>query len=278
VVWGDDAGERLASALEDVGAPALFGGGQVLVVRRAEALRDEEQERVLRAIPSLGAGGALILVSRSSDQRKKVFAACTRAGAAIPFAPVDARTAQGWVVRLACEQGGAIASAAAADLVDRTGTDLSALAQEVAKLVMHAGPGRTIETTHVRDVTSSVREHGVEELTDRLAKRDVAGTVRTLRALLSEGEAPLRVLGFLAANLRRALHVVELAEGGVRADDIAGRLGMPSWLVQRSMGRGRAADLVRALHVLRRVDQDLKSAAPGDAVFETALVEIATTR
>src|SRR5207249_6785559 len=40
----------------------------------------------------------------------------------------------------------------------------------------------------------------------------------------------------------------------------AERLGMPRWLVDKSRGRGRAADLERALLVLRRLDLELKSA------------------
>ena len=247
------------------------------MVRRAEALRDDDQERVLALLPTLGAGGTLLLVARTADQRKRVLAACVRAGAAIAFPPVDGRTAETWVARLAREQGADIAPAAVHELVDRTGPDLGVLAHEVEKLVIHAGTGVRIEPAHVRTVVSAVRAQAVEELTDRLARRDVTGALRALRNLLAEGEAPLRVLGFLAANLRRALHVTELTEAGLRPDDVAARLGMPGWLVARSAGRGRAADLTRALHVLRRLDQELKSTRPAEAIFEAALLEIAAT-
>jgi len=48
-VWAADAGDRLSPALEELTTPSLFGGAQVLVVRHAEALRDEDQERILEA-------------------------------------------------------------------------------------------------------------------------------------------------------------------------------------------------------------------------------------
>jgi DNA polymerase-3 subunit delta len=275
-VWGDEGGERLAAALEELRSPSLFGGPQVVAVRRAEALRDDDQEQVLGALPALeGGGGTLILVTRTADQRKRLFATCVRAGAAVGFAPVDPRTAHGWVTRLAREQGAEIALAAAQELVDRTGTDLGILSHEVEKLVACVGPGARIETSHVRAVVSAVRAHAVEELADRLARRDVTGAVRALRHLLGEGEAPLRVLGFLAANVRRTLHVAELEAAGARPDDIAARLGMPPWLVGKIVGRGRPADLARALHTLRRLDEDLKSPRPSEATFEEALLTIA---
>ena len=76
-------------------------------------------------------------------------------------------------------------------------------------------------------------------------------------------------------NFRRALHVAELSEAGVSQAEIAARLRMPPWLVTRIAGQGRAADLERSLHVLRRLDVELKSTRPAEAVFEAAVLEIA---
>jgi DNA polymerase-3 subunit delta len=268
--------DRLGEALDELASPPLFGGPQVLVVRHAEALRDEDQGRVLDALPTLGSGGSLILVARGADQRKRLFAACIKAGAAIALAPLaDTRAAEPWVVRLAEERGCRIAPAAAQELVERSGTDLGVLAGELDKLALRAGSGGRIEVAQVRELVASVRAHQVEELTDRLARRDLAGAAIALRRLLAEGEPPIRLVAFLAANLRRGLHVAELAEAGATPDEIAQRLGMPSWLVSRYRNRGRAADLAAALHVLRRLDLELKSGRPTEAVCDAALLEIA---
>ncbi len=266
----------MPAAIEDLASPPLFGGPQVLVVRRVEALREEEQERLLDALPTLGTGGCLVLVARAADQRRKLQAACIRAGAAFGFPAVAERRAQqAWVVRLARERGHDMAPTAVDELLDRVGADLGPLAGEVEKLALHAGAGKRLEPAHVRAVVASVRPHGVVELTDRLARRDLAGAARALRGLLAEGEPPIRLLAFLAANLRRALHVAELAEAGLTAEQIGQRLGMPGWLVSKSLGRGRAPALARALVVLERLDLELKSSRPAEAAFDAALLEIA---
>ena len=140
---------------------------------------------------------------------------------------------------------------------------------------LHVGPGVRIEPPHVRAVATAARVHEVQELTDRLATRDRVGAMRILRSLLTEGEPPIRAAAFLAAHLRRALHVAELEERGLGPEAIAAHLGIPSWLVQRIGGRGRARDLERALGVLRRLDLELKNSRPAEAVFEVALLEMA---
>jgi len=274
-VWGDEDAERVVAALEDLASPPLFGGAQSLVIRRAEALREPEQEAILARLPALGAGGSLILVAPTADQRRRLFAACVRAGAAFGFRRVDLRGAPSWVVRFARERGHEIVPAAVQELVDRSGADLGVLASEVEKVSLHAGPGIRIEARHVRAVATAVRAHEVQELTDRLAARDRAGAMRILRSLLAEGEPPIRAAAFLAAHLRRALHVAELEERGLRVEAIAVQLGISSWLVQRIAGRGRARNLERALGVLRRLDLELKSSRPPEAVFEVALLEMA---
>jgi DNA polymerase-3 subunit delta len=180
-----------------------------------------------------------------------------------------------WVVRLARERGHEIAPAAVQELVDRSGADVGTLAGEIEKLALHAGAGTRLELAHVRGLVSAARAHGATEFTDRLARADLAGAARLLRQLFAEGEPPIRLLAFVAANLRHALHVMELSEQGLGAEEIGRRLDIPPWLVTRNLGRGRAADLERALLVLRRLDLELKSARDPAAAFEVALLEIA---
>jgi len=275
-LWAGEDGDRLADALAELRSPPLFGGPQVLVVRHADELRDEEQEHVLRELDGLGAGGSLVLVVKGADLRRKLFTACQRAGASYGFPPlVDDRDAQPWVPRLARERGHEIAPAAVQELLDRCGPNLGVLAGELDKLSLHVGPGARIEPAHVRAMVSAGREHEARELTDRLARRDLPGAARLLRQLFAQGEPPIRLLAFLAGNLRRALHVAELAEQGLRPGEIAGRLGMSPGGVAFFTRRGRAADIERALLVLRRLDLELKSARDEEACFAAALLEIA---
>lgn len=275
-LWADEDAGRLGTALTDLASPLLFGGSDVLVIRHVQALAEADQERVLAALPGLGPKSHLLLVGGSVDMRRRLFAGCQRAGAAFAFPAVtDRRVARDWLGRFARERGHAIAPAASDEVIERVGTDLGLLDAEVEKLSLHAGPGAPIALAHVQAMVPATRAHGVEELTDRLARRDAAGAVHALRQLLDEGEPPVRVLAFLAANLRRALHVAELTEGGLSPADAAARLGLPAWLVEKSRGRGQAADLTRALHVLRHVDLALKRSRTADAHFEAAVLQIA---
>lgn len=250
----------------------------MLVVRNADALDEAVEARVIELLPALGAGGSLVLVARDANKIRRLAAACAKVGAvlACPTLPErDPRAAQPWIEWLARERGHQIAPAAVTELAERAGTSLGVLAGELDKLCLHAGEGKRIEVAHVQAVVPATRMHEVYELTNRLAAGDQRGASAMLRRILAEGEPPVRLLAFLASNLRGALHIAELKEQGLGSDEIARRLGMPSWLVGKRQHRGRARDLVQALWVLRRLDLELKSPAPPGAAFEAALLEIA---
>jgi DNA polymerase-3 subunit delta len=272
VAWagGDD---DLAAALDDLQSPPLFGGPQVLVVRGAEALDDVLAARVVALVPALGGSGSLVLVAREGAKAGRLAAACAKAGQVLTLtAP---RAVEPWVEWLARERGHEVAREAVQELVERCGASLGVLAGELDKLSLHAGPGQRLDVRHVRAVVPATRVHQAQELTDRLARRDVRGASAMLRRILAEGEPPVRLLAFLAANVRGMLHVAELVEQGLGEEEVARRLGMPAWLVRKRRYRGRARDLLHALLVLRRLDLALKSPAPPEAAFEAALLDIA---
>lgn len=275
-VWADDDAGRLSAALDDLSSPLLFGGAPVVVIRRAEALTADQETRVLELLPALGAGGRLVLVARALDQRRKLLVACAKDGAAVPCLRLaDATVARRWLARMAKERGHELRPAAADALIERTGLDLGQLAGDVEKASLYAGVGVALDVGHIERTVAATRAHAIDELTDRLSRGDLAGASRSLRALLAEGEPPIKIAAFLASSLRRALHVAELADAGLGPDDIAGRIGMPPWMVRKNMGRASGPALEGALAALRRLDLELKSSRPAAAAFEATLFEIA---
>jgi len=275
VIWGDDEPARLQTAIGDLVTPSLFGGAAVLVIRRAEALPRPVEEAVQAIVPQLDDRARLVLVAKSLDQRRPLHSAWAKAGAAVELARPDPRAVAPWIGTLARERGHAIAPAAAELLLERVGADLARLDDEIEKLSLHAGPGAAIDAKQVDALVATTRARAVEELTDRLARRDLAGAIRALRGLMAGGEAPLRILAFVASNLRRALHVSELAASGATEGEIASRLGMPPWLVSKQTSRGTPAALETALATLCQLDVALKTSRPNEAVFESAVLAIA---
>jgi len=265
-------------ALDTLGSRSLFGGSPTVVVRRAEAMRGAVESAVEAVLADDRCEGCLVLAGGAIDRRKRWYATARSRAEEIACAPLtDERTARAWVERMAEERGVRLAPEAMTVLLERCGLDLSLLDAEVEKLAVR-GAGEPIGRAVVEEMVAGVRGRAVEELTDRLARGDATGALRVLRDLLTDGEPPLRLLGFLAANVRRALHVAEERERGASPGEIAARLGMPDWLVRRQLGRGPAIRLERALDVLLQLDLALKRSRPDALAFEAALGALLPSR
>jgi DNA polymerase-3 subunit delta len=275
ILWAPEDAARLPAALDDLASPMLFGGSQVLVIRRAEALSAKDEELVLAAAGRVQPPACLILVARGLDGRRRVLAAFERAGAAFAFPRVtEPATLREWIGRLAGERGQEIRPAAVDLLLERMTPDLATLASEIEKASLYAGAGVAIDVGHLEAVAALGRTAAVEALADRLARRDLRGAHRALAGLLGAGEPPVRMVAFLAASLRRALHVAELAGEGLGQDAIAARLGIPGWLVRRVQSSRSARQLERSLAALRDLDLALKTSRPAAAAFTAALTEM----
>jgi DNA polymerase-3 subunit delta len=276
LVWGDDPGSALFEALDELGSPLLFGGTPFVVVRRADALPKATEDELVDRLETLGGSGRLVLVARTLDGRRRLLGASAKAGAAFGFARVtDPAALRTWVVRAAREAGCEIASPAIERVLERHAGDLGSLVLEIEKLALVAGSGARIERAHV-DATMSVgRSDAVERLSDQLARGQLGEALDVLRGLLAAGEPPIRIVAFLASNLRRALHVAELRDAGLGDAAIADRLRMPAWLLRKTRPRP-ARELERGLEVLRQLDLDLKRSRPAAASLEAAVTALSS--
>jgi len=270
VVWGDDDEARVGEALAALASRSLFGGSTTVVVRRAEAMRAAVERAVEAVVTDDRYEGRLVLVGGTIDRRKRWYATVRPRAAEVLCGPItEVRELRAWIERLAAERAVRLTNDAALALSERCGSDLALLDGELEKLAL-ATEARPVDRAAVERLVTHTRTHAIEELTDRLARGDAAGARRVLCGLLAADEPPLRIVAFLAGNLRRALHVAEEHERGASPDAISARLGMPEWLVRRQLGRGSAAHLERALAVLGELDLALKSSRPEAAVFEAA--------
>jgi DNA polymerase-3 subunit delta len=277
IVWGDDDESRVADALASLASRGLFGGSATVLLRRAEAMRAGVEAAIEATVSEDRYDGRLILAGGALDRRKRWYTAVRPRAAELVCLPVtDPRELRAWVERLASEHGVKVRDDAIAELTVRCGPDLAVLEREIDKLAIASG-SQAVGRETVERLVAGERSHAVEELTDRLTRGDRAGALRVLRSLLAADEPPLRIVGFLAANIRRALHVAEEQERGGSPEAIATRLGMPDWLVRRQLGRGPAIRLERALDVLAELDVAFKSSRPEAAVFEAALDALAAS-
>jgi DNA polymerase-3 subunit delta len=267
---------------------ALFGGARVVVVRGAQGIDGDEQEKLAKAVAELPPGVAVILVASGGGGRgarrgvlAKLANAIEEQGLAIDFPALKAPEAARWAIAKAKQLGKKLEPAAAHKLADqKVGTGLADLEAEVEKLALFVGDSPTIGGAHVEEVTPRRLEDDIFRLVDAVGRRQAGRAVAILRELLRDRrEEPGNIVGMLAQAIRLIWQTKLLVERGWKPnrepdaetaamlpqDDRKNALAQfqrKQWLVSRTITQANAfswGQLKRAIHALHGCDLAIKS-------------------
>ncbi len=168
---------------------------------------------------------------------------------------------ENWIGKRAHSAGVKITPEAVTLLANFIGNQLRMLANELDKLAMYVGARGVIEADDVRKLSAQVQEARVFDLTDALAQRNRKAALDLLHDLLADGEPPLRLLSTITSQVRSLLLVKELAEDGLRAQQIASATGMAPFVAEkalRQIGKFKVTELEGAYRQLLATDAALK--------------------
>ena len=251
--------------LDAVRTLPVLGARRLVVLREPEGARGTLKrltEALVEAVPETRTEGGcvLVVVATKADARSrwvKVFGA----GLVRCDAPRRGRDLTAFVKEEARAQGIELEKGAAELLAERTGPQLLALRQELAKASLLAGSGERVTRAHVLSGSCDLAEEPIWDLTDAIGEGRVADALEQLARLHRAGAAPPMLLGVLVTHFRKLLR---LGHGGQV-------LGPP--FVQRKLQsqarRYTRPRLMACLRAIHETDTALKGA--GALPPETAL-------
>ena len=257
--------------------PTLLSPRQVLLLRGAESLGEEEVEQLEQLIDSLPDFTLLIFEEAKLDGRTRVARLLldeNRVQKHVADSPKDA-VAFGKVEEMARELGLRLSRARAEELVFVVGTDLGTLQTELEKLRSYVGKGREVAAEDLAAVVVAAREFEIFDMVGLIAERRRAEALRMLQRLLVQGENPIPIVGLLTWLYRQLLIAQALPPGTPPGK---ARVGGPPerkeqlLRVARKMSREQ---LREAFAALAEADLSLKSSAPDpQAVVELLVVRL----
>lgn len=208
---------------------------RTLVIKRANKIPKEEQEKLAKALDSLPNSGCLVLVNpavektdgrtkKSSEVIGELANAVRKAGAVRDISGGNKQMREADARRFALslfEKAGKKADGRAlAALITRAGTNLQILGTECEKLIAYAGDSGTITADDVDAVTTETPEEKVFKLVDALAAGEKPLTLKLLGELFEDSGDPRsaapRVLSMIARQFRLIWQMKMLQAAGVK--------------------------------------------------------------
>ncbi len=265
-----------ATVVAACNAGTLLGGQRLVIVhevdgrlgewgRLKETWKQDDVDAVLAYLAAPAPDTVLCLVGSAVKKDAPLAKACAATGLVLDLS-IDGRKPGAWVLARFRDRGARVDPAACELLVELLGDDLQALAQEVDRLALWAGPDETIGEAEVVALVLPIREPPPWELTDAIGRRDPGGALRSIDRTLSRSTRPrrdevARLTSSLVSHVTRLRKARTAIDRGEHARDLATQLKMkqfPAEKLIRQAERFSTADLDDAIGRLASLDHALK--------------------
>lgn len=210
-----------AEGSPDIQALVAYALSQEMDLTRRR--RSEEQrlgEMLERGLPPWG---FLLMTALQVDRRTRLYKRLEEMGAVLQlFLERDrsgriSRESLALFINQRLQQARKTLESQAREMVLlRAGDDLRGVEQELEKLFLYVGDEPRIRSQDVSAIFSDQGESWVFDLTRCIAERNAMAALTHLARLLAQGEHPLKLLGTIAAEIRRLLAARLLMDGELR--------------------------------------------------------------
>lgn len=233
ILYGDETSAK--EIIEIAETLPIFSERRLLIVKRLDTLPASQQEALLPYLVKPCPTTCLVFIAEKMDQRKKFFQAFKTQGELVPCQSLKEPQIPAWIKQRARHLKLTIAEEAIAYLAERVGPDLTLLANELTKLSLSISQDRPARIQDLQAVMSSQQMPSIFDLTRAMGDRNDSEALRLLSALLSGGEAPLKVLFMLIRQIRQMRLAKSLKAQGASSAEIAREIGISPYFLSELM-------------------------------------------
>ena len=216
-----------------------------------------------------------ILVESECDKRSKLFKAADKAGLCVEFSVQDENTLKRWVLTMLKKEGKQITESTLELFLEKTGTDMHVIRQEMEKLACYTLDKDVIEKADVEAVCITRITGHIFDMVDAIGVRDRQRALALYNELQALREPPIRILFLIGRHMNLLLQIKDLKKRGVDQKSMAAKVGVPPFAVGKYIkqcGLYKSEQLKLALERCIQADEAIKTGALQDKMSVELLI------
>lgn len=217
----------------------------------------------------------VILVETQTDKRSRLFKVMKEQGRACEFVAQNEQTLKRWIASLAKQDGKKISESTAEFFLEKTGTDMANIRTEWEKLVCYAMDKEIIEAVDIEAICTQRVSNRIFDMVAAIAEKRQKEALDMYHDLLTLKEPPMGILALIARQFNLMLQVKELQQKGMGGRQIADKVGLAPFIVQkyeRQASRFKMRELKDALSACVEADEAVKSGRLNDVLSVELLI------
>jgi DNA polymerase-3 subunit delta len=237
---------------------------RLVLVSRAEKLKDSEQDMLLMSLENLASRSTVLLFAEELDHRRRFYKALRDNYCTAEFQKLKGAALERWAEHFVRKEGYRISRSSIKKIVELAGSDLQALSSELEKLLLYAADEKRIPDSIINDLVRTSRQHGIFELIEAVGRRERSSALYSLANLVDMGLHPLVIVTMMARHCRQILIAKEYLLQKKPKPEIARAAQIPAFLLEQFLRQAQAADadIVQEMYIrIADIDKRLKSSS-----------------
>ena len=177
----------------------------------------------------------MIFVESEVDKRNRLYKAVKEVGYISEMNGMDEKDIQLWVAQLLKRSGKKITRDTLMYFLNKSGTDMEGMVQEVEKLICYAMDKEVITVEDIDAVCVTQVSNQIFLMIDALASRKQRQALDLYYDLLTLREKPMSILFLITRHFNILLQIKELK--GQNRNEVAKKVGVPPFAVQKYMSQ-----------------------------------------
>lgn len=259
----------------DLARTMPFFAEKRLIIMKNTGFFKTSCEELAEYIPNLPPTTCILFVEEEVDKRTRMYKAVKKAGKIVEFKTQDEHTLLAWILSRLQKEGKQITQPDLRLFLEKTGTDMDRICQELEKLICYTYGREAITADDIKQVCSVQVTNQIFDMIDAMALKKQKQALHLYYGLLALKEAPLKILALINRQFNLLLQVKDLLRLGKDKAEIAKRAGFPLFFAGRYINQSKGftmEELRKALEDSVQAEEDVKMGNMADKLSVELLI------
>ena len=238
-----------------------------LVLIRESGFFKSPNEEMLAFLTESPSTTCILFQEKEVDKRGRMFKYIQKEGCAAEFSELSADLLSAWIRGRLKKEGLVISPRTVSAFLDRCGTDMNLLSQEMEKLISYTAGRDEITEEDLKAVTTRQIEGHIFDMIDAATGRNQKRALSLYYDLLALKEPPLRILSLIHRQYRILLIVKDMKEKKMRDQEMAKQAEVPPFAIRKYAaiaGKLKREEIREALGECADLEESVKTGLIGD--------------
>lgn len=262
-------------AIKDLGdTMPFFSEKRLIIIENSGFTKSggDELAEYLKAMPEYL---TVIMVESEVDKRTKLFKALNSQGTAVELKPYTGNMQKVWIGGFLKRFNKRMSDQDIEHLVTMTGDDMVNLESELNKLIDYTGDREIITAQDADAIVTKQIDDDIFKMTEAMGHRNQTLALKYYYDLLAARTPAVKILVLITRQFNQLLQVKELKSLHYSSKDIASKVGIPPFFMNKYLAQAECFSLEQlrnALEACAQADQDFKSGRIKDILCVELLI------